>query len=62
MALDYVLKFNAPEIIYVSCNPRTLVKDLKVILSRGYVIDKVKIMDLFPHTPHVETVVRMVRG
>ena len=61
VALDYVLKFNAPEIIYVSCNPKTLVKDLKVILDNGYKIDRVKIMDMFPHTPHVETVVRIVR-
>ena len=62
VALDYVLKFNAPEIIYLSCNPKTLVKDLKVIMERGYIIDKVKIMDMFPHTPHVETVVRIVKG
>jgi len=61
VALNYVLKFNISEIIYVSCNLRTLVKALKVILSRGYVIDKVKIMDLFPHTPHVETIVRIVK-
>lgn len=62
VALEYVLKFNAPEIIYVSCNPKTLVKDLKVILESGYVIDKVKVMDMFPHTPHVETVVRIVKA
>lgn len=61
VALDYVLKFNAPEIIYVSCNPKTLVKDLQVILERGYEIDKVKVMDMFPHTPHVETVVRLIK-
>lgn len=60
-ALDYVLKFNAPEIIYVSCNPKTLVKDLKVILENGYKLDKVEVMDMFPGTPHVETVVRIVK-
>ncbi len=59
VALDYVLKFDAPEIIYVSCNPKSLALDLKVILSRGYRIDKMKIMDMFPHTGHVETVVKI---
>ena len=60
-ALDYVLKFNAPEIIYVSCNPKSLVNDLKVILEKGYSIEKVEAMDMFPGTPHVETVVKLER-
>ncbi|MFD3156667.1 23S rRNA (uracil(1939)-C(5))-methyltransferase RlmD [Haloimpatiens sp. FM7330] len=60
-ALDYVIKFNAPEIVYVSCNPKTLVNDLKVLTEKGYTIQKVKIMDMFAHTPHVETVVRLKR-
>jgi len=58
-ALDYVLKFNAPSIVYVSCNPKTLVEDLKAITANGYKVEKVKAMDMFPHTPHVETVVRI---
>ena len=61
VALDYVIKFNAPEIIYVSCNPKTLVTDLEVLISAGYEVKKMKIMDMFPHTPHVETVVRLIK-
>lgn len=61
VALDYVIKFDAPEIIYVSCNPKTLVENLKVLINKGYTVDKVKIMDMFPQTPHVETVVRLER-
>lgn len=61
VALDYVIKFDAPEIIYVSCNPKTLVEDLKVLAARGYEIDKVALMDMFPHTPHIESVVRLER-
>jgi 23S rRNA (uracil-5-)-methyltransferase RumA len=61
VALDYVIKFNAPDIIYVSCNPKTLMTDLKVLQAAGYRVDKVKIMDMFPHTPHVETVVKLVK-
>ncbi|MDP4091121.1 MAG: 23S rRNA (uracil(1939)-C(5))-methyltransferase RlmD, partial [Bacillota bacterium] len=56
-ALEYVIRFGAPTIIYVSCNPKTLVMDLKVLGERGYEIKKVKAMDMFPQTPHLETVV-----
>jgi 23S rRNA (uracil-5-)-methyltransferase RumA len=59
VALDYVIKFNAPDIVYVSCNPKTLVTDLKMFMEAGYKVEKIKIMDMFPHTPHVETVVKL---
>ncbi|BDR81662.1 23S rRNA (uracil(1939)-C(5))-methyltransferase RlmD [Clostridium tetani] len=60
-ALEYVIKFDAPTIVYVSCNPKTLVEDLKVLVENGYVIEKVKGMDMFPSTPHVESVVLITR-
>ena len=47
-------------VVYVSCDPATLARDLK-IFARGYEIRKVTPVDLFPHTPHVETVVLMER-
>ncbi len=56
-AMDYVIKFNAKQIIYVSCNPKTLVNDLKVLEEAGYVVEKTRVKDMFPNTPHVETVV-----
>ncbi|MHC1720875.1 MAG: 23S rRNA (uracil(1939)-C(5))-methyltransferase RlmD [Clostridiaceae bacterium] len=56
-ALEYVIGFDAKDIIYVSCNPKTLATDLKVLVENGYVVKKVKVMDMFPHTPHVECVV-----
>lgn len=61
VALDYVIKFNAPTIIYVSCNPKTLMTDLKVLIDRGYSIKKTKIKDMFPQTPHVECVVKLTK-
>ncbi|SHH12763.1 23S rRNA (uracil(1939)-C(5))-methyltransferase RlmD [Clostridium grantii] len=61
VALDYVLKFNAKEIIYVSCNPKTLVNDLKVLLGSKYKITQVIGMDLFPSTPHLESIVKLVK-
>ncbi|SHK29449.1 23S rRNA m(5)U-1939 methyltransferase [Hathewaya proteolytica DSM 3090] len=56
VALQYVVKFNPKNIIYVSCNPKTLVEDLKYLTEQGYVIEKVRGKDMFAHTPHVETV------
>jgi 23S rRNA (uracil1939-C5)-methyltransferase len=60
-ALDYVIKFNAPEIIYVSCNPKTLVTDLKVLTERGYKVIQTKVKDMFPNTPHAETLVKLIK-
>jgi 23S rRNA (uracil-5-)-methyltransferase RumA len=60
-ALDYVIKFKAKEIIYVSCNPKTLVEDLKVLTERGYKVVQTKVKDMFPHTPHVETIVKLIK-
>lgn len=46
-------------IVYVSCNPATLVRDCVVLASAGYQIAKIGIADMYPHTAHVETVVLM---
>ncbi|MBI4433835.1 23S rRNA (uracil(1939)-C(5))-methyltransferase RlmD [Candidatus Uhrbacteria bacterium] len=51
----------APErIIYVSCNPQALARDCEPLL-KNYTCDAIQCLDLFPHTPHVETVVRLRR-
>jgi len=57
VALEYVVKFNPKNIIYVSCNPKTLVEDLKYLREHNYEVVKVKGKDMFAHTPHVETCV-----
>ncbi len=52
----------APEsIVYVSCNPSTLARDLKFLTSNKYYVKKVVPIDMFPRTPHVECVVLMSR-
>jgi 23S rRNA (uracil1939-C5)-methyltransferase len=52
----------APEIIvYVSCDPQTLIRDLAALPARDYRIDFVEGLDLFPQTHHIETVVRLRR-
>ena len=56
-----ISEFGAKEIVYVSCNPKSLVENLVEFEERGYKIEKVKLMDMFPNTPHVECVVLMSR-
>ncbi|ADL52357.1 23S rRNA (uracil(1939)-C(5))-methyltransferase RlmD [Clostridium cellulovorans] len=60
-AMKYVIDFDAKNIVYVSCNPESLVVNLKELEAAGYRVDKVRVKDMFPHTPHVETVVRLQR-
>ena len=61
-ALEYVIKFDAKEIVYVSCNPKTLVTDLKVLVENGYEIIKTRVKDMFPNTPHGEVVVKLTKN
>jgi 23S rRNA (uracil1939-C5)-methyltransferase len=54
---NYLHKFKAKKIIYVSCNPTTQARDAKILAEKGYNIEKATMVDMFPHTPHIETVV-----
>ncbi|MDN5317299.1 MAG: rRNA (uracil1939-C5)-methyltransferase, partial [Thermoanaerobacterium sp.] len=56
-----IIKLNPEKIIYVSCNPVSLARDLKMLTERQYKVEKVKCVDMFPHTYHVETVVLIER-
>ncbi len=52
----------APEMTYVSCDPATLARDLRVLLASGYEIGSMTLADLFPQTFHLETVVQLRRS
>jgi 23S rRNA (uracil1939-C5)-methyltransferase len=56
-ALDTVLSLGAPRLIYVSCDVATLARDARRIVDAGYALRRADAFDLFPNTPHVETVV-----
>ncbi|MBO5869372.1 MAG: 23S rRNA (uracil(1939)-C(5))-methyltransferase RlmD [Clostridia bacterium] len=55
--LDSLLTLNPERIVYVSCNPETLSRDLFVLRKGGYRVNKIQPVDMFPHTEHVETIV-----
>ena len=51
----------APRVVYVSCDPATLARDLVTLLAAGYRLEQLHLVDLFPQTFHLETVVHLVR-
>lgn len=55
-SLDYALKLTKSKIVYVSCNPATLARDLKYLKEHGAKIISLKPFDMFCHTTHIETV------
>ena len=52
--IDIINKFLPNKIIYISCEPMTLARDIK-LLSESYEVDSVKLFDMFPNTYHVES-------
>lgn len=59
--LDALIKANPERIVYVSCNPATLARDLRYLWDRGYKAGEVQPVDMFPFTTHVECVTLMSR-
>ncbi|MGL4790544.1 MAG: 23S rRNA (uracil(1939)-C(5))-methyltransferase RlmD [Anaerotignaceae bacterium] len=60
-AIHKIINFNAPEIVYVSCKPTSLARDLQIFEENGYKTKKVKCMNQFARTNHVETCVLLCR-
>ena len=52
-----IININADRIVYVSCNPATQARDTVELKNHGYIIKKISLIDQFPHTSHIETVV-----
>ena len=56
-----IIKIAPQKIVYVSCAPATLARDIKILISHGYTIKTIQPFDMFPQTGHVETVVLMLK-
>ena len=56
-----LLNIKPPKIVYVSCNPTTLARDLKMLCEKDYKLENVQPVDMFPHTYHIESVVKLVK-
>ncbi len=59
--LDKVAEFAPERIVYVSCSPQTLARDLDLLAAKGFYCEKVQPVEMFPQTPHVENVALLVR-
>ena len=59
--IDQINNFNPKEVIYVSCNPSTLARDVKIFKEYGFKIQSVQPVDMFPHTFHIENVCLLAR-
>lgn len=58
-ALKKIIEYGVDKILYISCKPTSLMRDLDVFLDNGYVVKRIGCVDMFPGTVHVETVVLM---
>jgi 23S rRNA (uracil1939-C5)-methyltransferase len=58
---DLLARISSPEIVYVSCDPVTLARDLKTLVATGYDMRELHMVDMFPQTFHLETVVVLRR-
>ena len=61
-ALRKIINFNVDEMVYVSCKPTSLMRDLLVFREAGYEVKRACLVDMFPGTVHVETVVLLSKG
>lgn len=60
-ALEKIINYNVPKMVYISCKPSSLARDLEILIAGGYRVERVQCVDMFPNTVHVETVCLLSR-
>lgn len=59
-AIERIISLRPDKIIYVSCAPPTLARDIKLLIDKGYKLTKTSVLDLFPQTYHIEAIVELI--
>ena len=60
--MAHIIKLAPSKVVYVSCNPATLARDSEALLNAGYQIQRLAMLDMFPHTGHLESMVLFARS
>ena len=55
-ALEKIIDFGVERMVYIACKPTSLARDLELLQGRGYQVERIGCVDLFPSTYHIETV------
>ena len=62
MMMQEIGRYQPQRVVYVACDPATLARDLGVLREQGYTLEALGIVDMFPHTQHIETLAVIQRG
>ena len=61
-ALEKIINYGVPKMVYISCKPSSLARDIEILVAGGYRVERVKCVDMFPNTVHVETCALLVKA